>query len=82
MNKIIRNVKTKERFIEIAKTIPNPGHLILETKSNGTYDFKIYNINGIVEYVFNLNLNHMKKGLKALEIGLIFKNISKEIFND
>ena len=49
MNKIIRNIKTKERFIEIAKTIPNPTKLQFNTN---TKELEIGNNNGVVIYKF------------------------------
>lgn len=79
MNKIIRNVKTKERFIEISKTIPNPTKLQFNTN---TKELEIGNKNGVVIYKFKEEDKICEKFDSLIEISKYILKVEKEIFND
>lgn len=79
MNKIIRNIRTKKRFIEIAKTIPNPTKLKFNTN---TKELEIGNNNGVVIYKFKEEDKICEKFSSLIEISKYILKVEKEIFND
>ena len=79
MRKIVRNIRTKEIFIEIAKTIPDPTKLKFNTN---TKELEIGNKNGIVIYKFKEEDKICEKLDSLVEISKYILKIEKEIFND